>query len=240
VRSRSAPSGPASFRRRRFEICFNRPPEVKTVEVVVVEPHLNVGGSDGGGSESDRRGGVELDGGLPLWASGPRGGFVDFPRRWPAAKIPAATSATPIPIKTHAHQGSPPSSLLDFPVAVWLAFTLSDFELWTFTVPGLVAETVFVRVFVVVRGVSVFDWMIVFVSGSDFEGAVTVFVRVAAFEIFWLGFCGVVEVAAFVVPTPAVSNRLATPIARIARRSRILPFGPIAVNPCCVICPPRV
>jgi hypothetical protein len=74
-----------------------------------------------------------------------------------------------------------------------VALTLTDFELWTVTAPGLVtaglvADTVFVRVFVVVVVrvvvVSAFDVAVVRVPGSDFAGAVTLLACAAAFETF--------------------------------------------------------
>jgi hypothetical protein len=74
-----------------------------------------------------------------------------------------------------------------------VALTLTDFELWTVTAPGLVtaglvADTVFVRVFVVVVVrvvvVSACDVAVVRVPGSDFAGAVTLLACAAAFETF--------------------------------------------------------
>jgi cephalosporin-C deacetylase-like acetyl esterase len=79
-----------------------------------------------------------------------------------------------------------------------VALTLTDFELWTVTAPGLVTaglveDTVFVRVFVVVVVrvlvvVSACDVAVVRVPGSDFAGAVTLLACAAALETFWLAF----------------------------------------------------
>jgi hypothetical protein len=78
--------------------------------------------------------------------------------------------------------------VLDFADEICVALSLSDFELWTVTPSGLVADAVTVRVFVVVRGASGFDPPEVFVPGSGLAGAVTLSVCVTAFEIFWLAF----------------------------------------------------
>jgi hypothetical protein len=75
-----------------------------------------------------------------------------------------------------------------------VALTLTDFELWTVTPPGLVTaglvtDTVFVFVFVCVFVVvSALGAAVVRVPGSDFAGAVTLLVCAAAFETFWLAF----------------------------------------------------
>jgi hypothetical protein len=117
--------------------------------------------------------GVESGGGPATGSSGSDGGLLDLPRWRPAAKIAAATAATTMPIRTQAHQGSPPLSVFDFDDDVCVAFILIDFELWTDTPPAFVADAVLVCVLVVVRGAWSFPPPEVFVPGSDFAGAVT-------------------------------------------------------------------
>lgn len=102
-----------------------------------------------------------------------------------------------MPIRTQAHQGSPPLSLLEFAGEVCVALTVTDFVLWTVTpglvTAGLVTDTVVVRVFVLVCVlvcvlvlVSAVDVAVVRVPASDFAGAVTLLAWSATFETFGL------------------------------------------------------
>jgi hypothetical protein len=61
--------------------------------------------------------------GVPGGAPGP------VLRRLSAAKIAATTAMTPRAMSTHPHQGTPPLPELDVVGVVWVALTVTDFEL---------------------------------------------------------------------------------------------------------------
>jgi hypothetical protein len=148
-----------------------------------------LGGGGGGGPRGGGPGGGGGGGG-PVW------------RRLAIAKIAATTAMAPRAISAHPHHGTPPPPELDVAAVVWVAWTVTDFELMIVAgAERLVAVLVTVFVGPVTECVLVavvFDSLL----ASDVVEVVVLLSFAAALEAESTTFAAALESAPLVDPAP--------------------------------------